>query len=67
MQGIPPNRRKCVRPTKSWKEGITKAMSGRDLRVGQWNSRKQWKLGIGPRRKMLYIYIHIYTYLFFVY
>ena len=51
MNWIPPNRRKRGRPRKTWKEGIAKAMSSRDLREGQWEDRKRWKLDIGQRRK----------------
>lgn len=51
MNWMPPNRRKRGRPRKTWKEGIAKAMSSRDLREGQWDDRKRWKLDIGQRRK----------------
>lgn len=51
MNWIPPNRRKRGRPKKTWKEGITKAMSSRDLRDDQWDNRAMWKLGIGQRRR----------------
>lgn len=51
MQWIPQNRRKRGRPKKTWKEGISKAMSARELTEGQWNDRRTWKLGIGQRRK----------------
>ncbi|XP_045463869.1 uncharacterized protein LOC123673432 [Harmonia axyridis] len=43
MHWISPNRRKRGRPKKSWKEGITKAMSDRNLREDQWNDRNEWK------------------------
>ncbi|CAG9833888.1 unnamed protein product [Diabrotica balteata] len=51
MQWVPPNRKKRGRPKKTWKEGVTKAMSTRDLRDGQWDDRRTWKLGIGQRRR----------------
>lgn len=51
MQWIPQHRRKRGRPKKTWNEGVTRAMSARNLSEGQWNDRKTWKLGIGQRRK----------------
>ena len=42
------------RPKKNWIEGIKrikKAMNERNLNEGQWEDRKQWSLGVGPRRK----------------
>ncbi|XP_072389271.1 uncharacterized protein [Diabrotica undecimpunctata] len=51
MQWVPPNRKKRGRPKKTWREGVTKAMSTRDLRDGQWDDRRTWKLGIRQRRK----------------
>lgn len=51
MEWIPAYRRKRGRPKKTWKEGVVKAMSLRDLRQDQWNDRKGWRLGIGQRRK----------------
>ncbi|XP_030757399.1 uncharacterized protein LOC115883217 [Sitophilus oryzae] len=51
MQWIPQHRRKRGRSKKTWKEGVTRAMSARNLSEGQWNDRKTWKLGIGQRRK----------------
>jgi len=30
------------RPGRNWKDGIYTAMGGRDLRMGEWNNRRQW-------------------------
>lgn len=51
MEWVPSARRKRGRPRKTWKEGVSKAMSARDLREGQWEDRRSWKLGVGQRRK----------------
>lgn len=53
MQWIPRKRRKRGRPKRTWKEGINKVMSAKELRESQWNNRDEWKLGIGQRRRML--------------
>ena len=54
------------RPKKSWMEGIRKAMNERNLNEGQWEDRKQWRLGVGQRRTTFWnrhtyvrTYIHI--------
>ena len=36
------------------KDGIYTAMSGRDLRIGEWNNRRQWSVEGGRRRQTLY-------------
>lgn len=36
MEWIPPHRRKRGRPRKSWMEGVSKAMSSRNLTENQW-------------------------------
>ena len=40
-------------------------MSERGLRLGEWNNRRQWNMGVGRRRQTfdnrdIYIYIHTY-------
>ncbi|KAG8309784.1 hypothetical protein J6590_076967 [Homalodisca vitripennis] len=49
MEWLPTERRKWGRPRETWKQGISKAMSERNLGPGDWNDRKEWKLGIGRR------------------
>jgi hypothetical protein len=39
------------RPKKNYMEGIKKAINERNLNEGQWKDRKQWRLGVGQRRK----------------
>jgi len=39
----PEGRKKQGRPQRTWKDGIYTAMNERDLRMGEWNSRRQWK------------------------
>ena len=51
MEWISKFRKKRGRPQKTWKEGVAKAMSVRDLGERQWEDRKAWKLGVGQRRK----------------
>jgi len=40
----PEGRKKRGRPRRTWKDGIYTAMSERDLRMGEWNSRRQWNM-----------------------
>ncbi|XP_046674870.1 uncharacterized protein LOC124363653 [Homalodisca vitripennis] len=49
MEWLPTERRKRGRPRETWKQGISKAMSERNLGPGDWNDREEWKLGIGRR------------------
>ena len=42
-------KRGCLRRT--WKDGIYTGMSERDLRMGEWNSRRQWNMEVGTRRQ----------------
>ncbi|XP_044744708.1 uncharacterized protein LOC123306668 [Coccinella septempunctata] len=51
MEWIPMGRRKRGRPRKTWKEGVSRAMSERSLTEDQCSDRRTWKLGIGQRRK----------------
>jgi hypothetical protein len=46
----PEGRKKRGRPWRTWKDGIYTAMNGRDLRMGEWNNRRQWNMedGIQP-------------------
>ena len=49
------------RPWRTCKDGIYTALSGRDLRVGEWDNRREWSVeggGVGRRFKTVqYIYI----------
>jgi hypothetical protein len=38
-------------PRRTWKDGIYTAMSERDLRMGDWNNRRQWNMGVRRRRQ----------------
>jgi hypothetical protein len=38
----PERRKKQGRPRRTWKDGIYTAMNERDLRMGEWNNRRQW-------------------------
>ena len=61
--------KKRGRPRRTCKDGIYTAMSGRDLRIGGWNNRRQWNMEVGKRCQNfktaqyinIYIYIYIYT------
>jgi hypothetical protein len=61
----PEGRKKRGRPRRTWKEGIYTAMNERDLRMGEWNNRRQWNMKVKRRRKTFKNaqYIYIYTYL----
>jgi hypothetical protein len=37
----PEGRKKRGRPRRTWKDGIYTAVSERDLRMGEWNNRRQ--------------------------
>jgi hypothetical protein len=45
----PEGRTKRGRPRRTWKDGIYTAMSERGLRMGEWNNRRQWSMGVGRR------------------
>ena len=49
----PEGRKKRGRPRRTWKDGIYvyTAMNERDLRMGEWNNRRQWNMKIGRRRQ----------------
>jgi hypothetical protein len=47
----PEGRKKRGRPRRTWRDGIYTAMSGRGLRMGEWNSRRQWNMEGGRRRQ----------------
>lgn len=51
MNWIPYHKKKRGRPKITWKEGIRKAMSLRNMQDGQWEDRRQWRLDIGQRRR----------------
>jgi len=42
----PEGRNKRGRPRRTWKDGIYTAMNGRDLRMGEWNNRRQWNMKV---------------------
>jgi hypothetical protein len=45
-----PEGKKRSRPRRTWKDGIYTVMNERDLRVGEWNNRRQWNMKVGRRR-----------------
>jgi len=47
----PEGRKKRGRPRRTWKYGIYTAMNERDLRVGEWNNRRQWNMKVSRRRQ----------------
>jgi hypothetical protein len=57
-------RKKQDCPWRTWKDGICTAMSERDLRMDEWNNRRQWNMKIGRRHQTFktaqYIYIYVY-------
>ena len=44
-------RKKRGRPRRTCKDAIYTAMGERGLRVGEWNSRRQWNVADGRRRQ----------------
>jgi len=44
-------RKKTGRPRRTWKDGIYTATSERDLRLCEWNHRRQWNMKVGRRRQ----------------
>jgi hypothetical protein len=38
----PEGRKQRGRPWRTWKDGIYTAVNGRDVRMGEWNNRRQW-------------------------
>jgi hypothetical protein len=47
----PEGRKQRGRPWRTWKDGIYTAMNERDLRMGEWNSLRQWNMKVGRRRQ----------------
>jgi hypothetical protein len=50
----PEGRKKQGRPQRTWKDGIYHvytAMNERDLRMDEWNNRRQWNMKVGRRRQ----------------
>jgi hypothetical protein len=45
----PERRKKQGCPRKIWKEGMYTAMKERDLKIGEWNNRRQWSIAAGRR------------------
>jgi hypothetical protein len=63
----PERRKQRGRPQRTWKDGIYTAIDERDLRMGEWNNRRQWNMKVGRHRltfqnRAIYIYIYIYIY-----
>ena len=48
----PEGSKKRSRPRRTWKDEIYTAVSERDLRVGEWNNRRQLNMEVGRRRQM---------------
>jgi hypothetical protein len=44
-------REKRGRSRRTWKDGIYTAMEERDLRMGDFNNRRQWNMEFGRRRQ----------------
>jgi hypothetical protein len=58
----PEGRKQRGRPRRTWKEGIYTAMNGRDLRMGEWNNRRQWNMKFGRRSSQtIFIYYFFYS------
>jgi hypothetical protein len=47
----PEGRKKRGRPRRTWKDRIYTAMIERDLRMGEWNNRRQWNMEVGRHRQ----------------
>jgi len=47
----PEGRKKRGRPRRTWKDGMYTVMNARDLRIGEWNNRRQWNMKVGRRRQ----------------
>ena len=47
----PVGRKQGGRPRRTWKDGIYTTMNERDLRMGEWNNRRQWNTELGRRRQ----------------
>ena len=45
----PEGRKQQGRPWRTWKDEIYTAMYERDLRIGEWNNRRQWNMKVGTR------------------
>jgi hypothetical protein len=52
-----------------WRDGIYKAMNERDLRMGEWNNRRQWNVEVGRRRQTFWnraIYVCVCIYIQYI-
>ena len=47
----PEGRKQRGRPRRTWKDGIYTAMGERDLRMEEWNNRRQWNMEVGRYRQ----------------
>jgi hypothetical protein len=62
----PEGRNKRGRHWRTWKHGIYRALNERDLRMGEWNNRRQWNMKVGRRRQTIKprnIYSYVEEYL----
>jgi hypothetical protein len=48
----PEGRKKQGHPWRTWKDGTYTAMNERDLRMDEWNNRRQWNMKVGRCRQM---------------
>jgi hypothetical protein len=48
----PEGREKRGRLRRTWKDGMYTAMSERDLKMGEWNNRRQWNVAVGRRHQL---------------
>jgi hypothetical protein len=47
----PKGKIKRGRPGRTWNDGMYRVMSERGLRMGEWNSRREWNIGVGRGRE----------------
>jgi len=52
LEWTPQGRRRRGRPRRSWREGIDREITDRNLEEGLWTNREEWRLGIGRRRTL---------------
>jgi hypothetical protein len=43
----PEGRKKRGHPQRTWKDEIYSAMNERDVRMNEWNNRRQWNMKVG--------------------
>ena len=52
----PEGRKQRGRPRRTWKDGIYATMYVKDIRMGEWNNRRQWNRKVGRRRQTFEIH-----------